>query len=126
MKSFKDIILEEIIIEGISSKNKQGECYTKAYKYQEKHPDVTLVHGLVSGQGALEGIIYNHAWCEDKGKIIDMTLKPEIQKSLSKELYYAMGNIRTYFTYTIAERERKAFDEGTYGPWEDVLKKNKY
>lgn len=103
-----------------------GDCYYKAYKYQEAHPHVILVHGLVRGQGKLEGIIYNHAWCEDSDIIIDMTLKPKLQKSFSKNIYYLLGNIKTTFRYSYQDRIEKSLEIGTYGPWESELLKSKY
>lgn len=103
-----------------------GDCYYKAYKYQEKNPNVILVHGLVEGQGKLKGITYNHAWCEDGEMIIDMTLKPHLQTSLNKDLYYLLGNITTTFSYTFNDRLIKSLEIGTYGPWEEVLLKSKY
>lgn len=126
MLSFKEIVFAQEILEGIPSKNKNGDCYVKAYRYQESNPEVTLVHGLVAGQGPLAGIVYNHAWCEHNGKIIDMTLKPEVQKSLPIELYYAIGNIKVFFKYNNEERIEKVLDSGVYGPWEKKLKNNKY
>lgn len=103
-----------------------GDCYYQAYKYQEQNPNVTLVHGLVDGQGKLKGIIYNHAWCEDGDNIIDMTLNPNLQKIINKQLYYLLGNIKTTYRYTFQDRLEKSLKIGTYGPWEDVLLKSKY
>lgn len=114
------------ISESIPEANKNGDCYIQAYNYISNNPKVVLVHGLVHGQGALEGIIYNHAWCEDGNKIIDMTLPVKLQKSLSKDLYYAIGQIETVHKYTYEEMIEKVVEEGTYGPWDPKLKKNKY
>jgi len=113
------------ITESIPVKNKNGDCYQKALNYFNSH-DCTLVHGLVDGQGALEGITYNHAWCEKGGKIIDMTLSPTVQKSLPMEIYYAIGNIKTTFKYNKKEAQKKMLEYGTYGPWEKKLLDNKY
>ncbi len=114
--------------EGIPKKNKDGDCYQKALRYMESHHSSTLrlVHGLVDGQGALKGITYNHAWVEDGDNIIDMTLPKELQKALNKTIYYALGNIKTVCRYTHEEMREKVLEEGTYGPWEDKLKRNRY
>lgn len=103
-----------------------GDCYYKAYKYQEQNPNVILVHGLVAGQGKLKGITYTHAWCEDGDIIIDMTLKSNLQKSFNKNIYYLLGNIKTTFRYSYNQRIEKSFQFRTYGPWELKLLKSKY
>jgi len=104
-----------------------GDCYYKAYKYQEAHPDVTLVHGLVKGQGKLQDIIYNHSWCKDGDTIIHMTLKPKLQKkTINKNLYYLIGDIKTTFRYSYQDRIEKSLEIGTYGPWESELLKSQY
>jgi len=123
LMSFKGYIKEHA---DIPDENKNGDCYVVAYRYIMSHPKVTLVHGLVHGQGALEGIVYNHAWIEDGNKIIDLTLPKKIQKSLSKDIYYAIGNIKVTFKYTYKEVIEKSQEFGTYGPWEKKLLDNEY
>lgn len=117
-------------VKNIPKENQNGDCYVVSYKYFNsncfKNKNLRLVHGLVSGQGALKGIIYCHAWCEDGETIIDMTLPPKIQKELPKGLYYAIGHIKTTFEYDYNQVNENAQKFGTYGPWEEVLIKNKY
>ena len=112
-------------------KNATGTCYQDALHYMEKHSDkkLRLVHGLVTGQGPIEGIRYNHAWVEDGNEVIDPSLK-ELGRSVytfPKDLYYAIGNIKekTTFRYNHKEMVKKMLEIGTYGPWEKVLMDNK-
>lgn len=125
MNNFKELF-ENVrgLFEAIPEANKNGDCYVVSLKYMR--PGLKLVHGLVDGQGALSGITYNHAWIEDGDKIIDLTLPKKLQKALPKKLYYSIGNIKTTFEYSFDEMNDKMIKEGTYGPWEKVLKKNKY
>ncbi len=105
---------------------KLGECYQLSYKYFNSYDkNIKLVHGLVHGQGALTGIVYNHAWVEDGNTVIDKTLPPKLQK-LDKKVYYALGKIETVFKYSHDEVNKKSIEYETYGPWEKVLLKNKY
>ncbi len=124
--TFKDYLNEG----PISKENQNGDCYILAYKYfmdnVTKNPNLRLVHGLVSGQGALEGIIYNHAWVEDGNRIIDMTLPKKLQKSISKLQYYKIGKIKTTYKYSYDKVIEKSLNFGTYGPWETTLLRNKY
>jgi len=126
MKTLKERLISNLFEKYIPDENKGGDCYVKALHYMQSDPSATLVHGLVDGQGPLEGITYNHAWCEKGGKIIDMTLPKSIQKSIPVELYYKIGNIKTTYKYTYEEMLEKMEEFETYGPWEKVLLKNKY
>ena len=115
--------------EGIPANNQNGTCYQDAMTYMMKHStrgktDLQLVHGLVTGQGAIKGIVYNHAWVEKGNKVIDET----IPLTIDKRVYYAIGNIheRDVFRYTFDEMSRHVTDFKTYGPWEKKLINNKY
>jgi hypothetical protein len=113
----------------IPADNQNGTCYQDAMNYMMRHSkrgktDILLCHGLVTGQGAIRGIVYNHAWVEKGGTVIDETVPIKIDK----RVYYAMGNIKekTVFRYTFDEMARKVTDFKTYGPWEKKLINNKY
>jgi len=122
-KSFKSFLESQDIPEI----NKNGDCYVVSYRYISSHPSkkIKLVHGLVTGQGALQGLVYNHAWIEEGNKVLDLTLPKKHQK-MDKKVYYALGHIKTTFEYNFQEVMEKSSDIGTYGPWEKVLLKNKY
>ena len=124
-------ILDKSIISSILEKLKtDGTCFIDAKNYMEKNTKLILVHGLVQGQGPIEGITYNHAWVEDGNTVIDSSLKEQGRKNYKfpKDLYYAIGNIqeKTTFRYTYKEMLEKLVKEENYGPWEKVLQKNKY
>jgi hypothetical protein len=129
-KSFKELFYankySNIFEKNIPDANKGGDCYEQALHYMQSDLSATLVHGLVTGQGPLEGIIYNHAWCEKNGKIIDMTLPKAAQKSLPIDFYYSIGHITVTYKYTYDQMLEKMNEFGTYGPWEKKLIRNKY
>jgi len=123
--SFKKYLLES----PIPKKNQGGDCFVVSYQYFQKNAlrndKLRLVHGLVTGQGAIEGIVYNHAWVEDDNMVIDKTLPKNMQK-IPKSLYYKMGKIKTTYKYNYEEVLEKVVEIGTYGPWETKLLRNKY
>lgn len=117
----------------IPSENKGGNCYEVAGKiamgrmFANKefgYPDFIgtpyLVHAEVSGQGAISGLRYGHAWVEDDMFIYDYSNGRKIV--FPKELYYAIGNVITkkpkYFKYTFDEARKKMVETGHYGSWE--------
>ena len=120
-KTFHNLSLFE---NKIPAKNKNGKCFEVALEYMYKNPTATLVHGLVTGQGPIEGILYNHAWVEKGNTVIDETVSLEIPK----KLYYMIGQIKesNVYRYSIDEMNKKLLEYKTYGPWEKKLLKNKY
>jgi len=111
----------------IPANNQNGTCYQDAMKYMMSHSTdrgLMLCHGLVTGQGDIEGVIYNHAWVEKGNKVIDET----IPITVDKRVYYAIGNIseKNVYRYTHNEMNEKVVEFKTYGPWEKKLINNKY
>ena len=131
IKAFNEYIKEGL--NKIPDKNKNGDCYIQAYNYfmnnHTKNKNLRLCHGLVTGQGKIKGIVYNHAWCEDinKGVVFDMTM-PSFFQNVETKIYYLMGKINTdtVFKYDFNEVIDKASEFKTYGPWEEVLINNEY
>ena len=109
-----------------------GTCFVDAYEFLSKNinPKYKLVHGLVIGQGPIEGVVYNHAWIEEGDTVIDTSLKAQGRSTYKfpKEIYYAIGQInsKTIFRYSHKEMVKNILETENYGPWEKVLIKNKY
>lgn len=117
----------------IKAENKGGNCYEMAGKlamgimFADKdmsYPDFIgtpyVVHAEVSGQGAISGLRYGHAWVEDDMFIYDFSNGRKIV--FPKELYYAIGNVITkppkYYKYTFKEARDKMSETGHYGSWD--------
>ena len=96
-----------------------GDCYQAAGRLIMDHMSKgKLVHGMVNGQGSLDGIRFGHAWVEVGSKVLDHSNGKK--KSISKKLYYAMGKINPsqckYYKYKDAAKFM--VDKGHWGPWE--------
>jgi len=115
----------------IPTENQGGDCYVVAYRYFMEHnfeyENLRLVHGLVTGQGAIAGIVYNHAWVEDIDEriVYDMTM-PESFRIVPSFIYYQLGKIKTTYKYDYKEVIEKSMEYETYGPWEEELINNEY
>lgn len=110
-------------LDDISEENKHGNCFVVALnKFMENPRKYTLVHGVVTGQGPLEGIEYCHAWVIDEGTdtVIDMTLPSNMQK-FPVNVYYAIGQISITREYKAADVSKMLDKYGTYGPWDKVF-----
>lgn len=119
----KRFIFSKTDISDIPEENKHGDCFVVAlHKFMENPRRYTLVHGVVSGQGPLEGIEYCHAWVIDENtdKVIDMTLPTKMQK-LPVELYYNIGQISITKEYKASDVAKMLDKYGTYGPWDKVF-----
>lgn len=106
----------------VPDENKNGDCFEVALNTFFKDPSrYTLVHGVVNGQGPLEGIQYCHAWVidEDEDCVIDNT--QPTHKKLPTGLYYMLGKIETTREYGLSEAVEMMNKYGTYGPWDPVF-----
>ena len=94
-----------------------GETRTNKIKFVgEPH----VVHAQVTGQGAISGLKYGHAWIEDDQLVYDYSNGRELV--IPKDFYYAVGKVKKtkprYFKYTFEEARKKMLDSGHYGPWD--------
>lgn len=109
------IKLKQILTEG------KGDCYQAAGRLMMDFigdDKATLVHGMVDGQGALEGLRFGHAWVEYGNKILDHSngKKQEIPKAL----YYKIGNVKSSDNkyYDGDEAMVWMLKKEHWGPWE--------
>jgi hypothetical protein len=108
-------------LDEIPDENKNGDCFVIALNKAMEDPQrYTLVHGVVTGQGAIEGIEYTHAWVEDGDMVIDMTLPASMQR-FPKVAYYAIGNIKITRKYNYRQMLENVCKYETYGPWDKVF-----
>ena len=108
----------------IPNKNRNGDCFSAAGRYimdmrfREPTGKCTLVHGIVAGQGAINGIRFLHAWVENENTVIDKSNGRDL--SIPKDFYYVLGHINADETvrYTCEEASNKMMESGHYGPWD--------
>lgn len=119
----KRYIYSVVDIDDVPEENKHGNCFVVAlHKFMENPRRYTLVHGVVTGQGALDGLQYCHAWVEDGNTVIDMTLPSNMQK-FPKDAYYAIGHIEITRRYNAKNVYDMLDKYETYGPWDKVFDK---
>lgn len=106
-----------------SKENGGGDCYEAAGNLimSPKYKDFILVHGQVTGQGAIDGVKFGHAWLEDSdGMVYDYSNGREI--ILPKQIYYLIGKIEDkkplLYKYTAEEARNKMAKSMHYGPWD--------
>ncbi len=119
----KYIKTSKVDLSDIPEENKNGDCFVVALKkFMENPKRYTLVHGVVTGQGPIEGIEYNHAWVIDEktDTVIDMTL-PKGNQKIPVGLYYYIGKISITKEYKGPEVLKMLDKYGTYGPWDSVF-----
>jgi len=110
------IKLKDILLEG-----KLGDCYQAAGRLAIEmmgNPKALLVHGMVDGQGSLDGKRYGHAWLEVGFEVYDYSNGRDLK--LPKKVYYQMGNIREEDNkyYKSKEALRWMQKVAHWGPWE--------
>lgn len=85
--------------------------------------DVTLVHGIVTGQGLLDGVRYTHAWVEGytpEGIPMVVDASNGRHVVMPQGLYYLIGRIEESecVRYTSDEAHDRMLDYAHYGPWD--------
>jgi len=77
-----------------------------------------LVHGMVNGQGALEGKRYGHCWVESSNTVLDHSNGRKLE--IPTKVYYALGRVkRSQCKYYTPEQAAKMMStKKHWGPWE--------
>lgn len=117
MKRLIKPIFTSISLDDIPEANKGGNCFKVAVDTLMSNPDGFLVHGVVTGQGAIDDVQYCHAWVEVGNQVIDNTVPVTIDKSI----YYAIGDIQITRKYPYREALEQMLRTETYGPWDSVF-----
>ena len=92
-------------------------CYTASFHLTHDDATWTLVHGIVTGSGPIEGVRYGHAWVERDGMAHD----PVAGVTAPALLYRAAGRASDIQQYTQAEARFLALKHKHYGPWCPVI-----
>lgn len=106
----------------IPAENTGGDCFVEAVNNAMADNSLYVVHGIVHGQGALEGLVFPHAWNEtDDGYVIDTSNGHDI--CMPSSAYYAIGRIDSADVrkYDYQQMAQEVVRTGTYGPWDDML-----
>ena len=110
-----------IDIKDLPADHMNKNCFVVAAQYvlhesRDGNTDLILVHGVVTGQGAIKGLRYIHAWVEDGDTVIDKSNGKNIK--MPRFLYYALGNIGKAFKYTPQKVKEGMLKYSHYGPWD--------
>lgn len=97
-----------------------GDCYQAAFNLATAGgKGLSLYHGTVTGQGALSGVPYGHAWVEREGSpfatVLDHSNGRELE--MPAPVYRAIGRARDLRRYSPEEARALALRTGHYGPW---------
>jgi len=102
-----------------------GDHYYMGDYPLDKRSNFHMVHAIVTGQGEIQGLDYEHAFIVDtKGSndvndhiVIDFSKGNEVV--LPKVFYYALGNVREVGVYSSEETRGNLLKFKHFGPWYD-------
>lgn len=107
---------------GIPKEHEGGNCYYSAFEHMyamyKKGLHLTLVHGLVKAEGALEGHNMIHAWCELDDIVFDFSNGREI---FMRRKDYLRDRLVDERRYEPKEAIKLIKDLGHYGYWDESL-----
>lgn len=109
----------------IPKENKGGDCFVAAIdcarqlsrRYKTRDKAVFVCHGIVTGEGPIEGVKYEHAWVEVGNKVYDWSNGNTHTVMIS--YYYQRGKIEPgeVHRYLFEEAIAKLTEHKHYGPW---------
>lgn len=98
---------------GVGRKPHPKACFERASLYQLEHPDVTLVHGVVTAGDIV--LVFAHAWCElPEGVVFDGVDNAFYPTPAYRE-HLRVGREHRYTSKQAAER---LLATGWYGGWD--------
>jgi len=109
------IKLKQLLTEGMGDCYRAGGRLIMNFFGDRNHK---LVHGMVNGQGALEGKRYGHCWVESSNTVLDHSNGRKLE--IPKNVYYALGRVKPSQCkyYTPKEAAKFMSSKGHWGPWE--------
>ncbi|MET2951284.1 hypothetical protein ABXV18_24690 [Vibrio owensii] len=118
----------EEIAATIPKENKHGDCFEIHLKLLPLQPEYKLVHGIVTGQGPIEGIKLCHCWIERTTAtpfgdvVMVMDFSNGNSHTMSAKTYYKIGEIDpdSIVRYDPLEARGLADIHGHYGPWHQL------
>jgi len=105
-----------------------GDCFEAAGKFMMdegivgRKKSLRLVHAEVTGQGAIQGVRFGHAWVEDGDTVIDKSNGRDVR--MPKSIYYALGHVyddrgdSNMHVYTPQEFRKMVMRYSHWGPWD--------
>lgn len=111
----------------------RGDCFVVAAHFVIQHAQkarsvVTLCHGIIVGQGPIEGVRHWHAWAEvtvtEKRNGFTTSTRYAVDMSNGKAVveparsYRALARAERVWEYTPVEARERMLDTEHYGPWE--------
>ncbi len=110
-----------IKLQSLLLESAMGDCYQAAGNLAISFvgdPKAKLVHGMVNGQGSLEGIRFGHSWVEYGDKVLDHSNGEK--REIPKSVYYALGKVNPEENkyYTPKDAIKWMMKSKHWGPWE--------
>jgi hypothetical protein len=100
----------------INERDWTGLCYTAVLAWaREAEEDWLVVHGTVWSEELGKRI--DHAWCERKGFVVEMTL-PVAHRIIAKDTYYRTTKAEVRRSYSREEARDLALRYKHDGPWD--------
>ena len=110
-----------IKLQSLLLESAMGDCYQAAGNLAISFvgdPKAKLVHGMVNGQGSLEGIRFGHSWVEYGNKVLDHSNGKK--REMPKSVYYKLGKIKPEQNKYYAPKEaiKWMMKSKHWGPWQ--------
>jgi hypothetical protein len=104
----------------------RGQCFTNTLAalqgwHSHGFSSYIMVHGIVRGQGKIDGLFHGHAWLEFNAHGFEFVVDPSYTSVMPKDDYYQLGHISYTKRYTFPEAFDLLCQTSHCGPWDDKI-----
>jgi len=99
------------------NRNDLGDCFARCYEFiiqKDLDSGFRLIHGLIIGQGEIEGVEHGHAWIEVDGNVFDL----EYGVHMKVRDYERLARLVIKRTYSVEDALNYGAYHEHYGPWD--------
>lgn len=99
-----------------------GGCFNKTSDYAALNrtaTDIKVVHGIIIGQGPIEGVEHGHAWLQKGNLVIDL----ENGIEMDSDAFEQVARLKYKVTYTLQEAVDLMYEFDHKGPWDKKITK---
>ena len=103
-----------------------GKCFDNVFEFMElnilEHPTLAVVHGIVKGEGKINGVDHSHAWIQYEDTRFNgllFAIDPSYDVCWPWDFYMHKARCKDFTVYPMAQYYTIINEVENTGPWEE-------